>query len=83
MDTYYAESSHDFLGGLDASDDNHVDKVGGYADDDDHAESLQDTDQKEHPAKRHGTVAGDGHFDGLEGCLTSGGEWMEVLLCQR
>jgi hypothetical protein len=57
-----AKGADEFFGGLDACRDDHLDEVGGYADDDHHGESLQDADEEEHLAQRHGAVAGDRHL---------------------
>jgi hypothetical protein len=59
---YNAKGADEFFGGLDACRDDHLDEVGGYADDDHHGESLQDADEEEHLAQRHGAVAGDRHL---------------------
>jgi hypothetical protein len=68
--TYHAESADEFFGGLDTSGDDHLDEVGCDADDNDHGESLQNADQEEHLAQRHGSVAGDRHFEVSEGVLS-------------
>lgn len=58
---YHCECAYEFLGWLNAGCDNHLDEVGGYADDNDHAYGLENADQEEHLAQRHGSVAWDRH----------------------
>jgi len=60
-DTYHTESTNKLLGRLDTSCDDHLDEVGADADDDEHAEGLQDADEQEHLAQGHGVVAWDRH----------------------
>ena len=46
-----------------------MDEVGCDANYDDHGEGLQDADEQEHLAQGHGAVAGDRHFEEVEGGL--------------
>jgi hypothetical protein len=63
---YDAEGADEFFRGLDARGDDHLDEVGGDADDDYHGEGLQNADEQEHLAQRHGTVARDRHLERLK-----------------
>jgi hypothetical protein len=60
--THHAESADELLWRLNASGDDHLDEVGCDADDDNHADGLEDADHQEHLAQRHGSVAWDRHF---------------------
>ena len=60
-ETYHAESADEFFWWLNAGGDDHLDKVGGDADDDNHADGLEDADHQEHLAQGHGSVAWDRH----------------------
>jgi hypothetical protein len=62
--TYHAECADELFGWLGAHDIDHLHEVAADADDDDHAEGLEDADKEEHLAQRHGTVAGDRHVGG-------------------
>lgn len=66
QNTYSGESTDEFLGCLGASDNDHLHEVAADADDNDHAESLQDADQEEHLAQRQGTVGWDRHAGGRD-----------------
>jgi hypothetical protein len=60
--TYHAEGANKLLRWLNTSSDDHLDKVGRDADNDDHADGLEDADHQEHLAQRHGSVAWDRHI---------------------
>ena len=62
--TYHAQCADELFGRLGAHDVDHLHEVAADADDDDHAEGLEDADEEEHLAQRHGTVAGDRHIGG-------------------
>jgi hypothetical protein len=61
IDTYHTERANKLLWWLHTRGDDHLDEVGGDADDDDHADSLQNADEQKHLAQRHGSVAWDRH----------------------
>lgn len=63
--TYHAQCTNEFLGWFNTGCDDHLDEVGANADDQDHADSLEDAGTKEHLAQRHGVVAWDRHIGGL------------------
>jgi hypothetical protein len=60
--THHTERADKLLWRLDTSSDDHLHEVGSDANDDDHADGLQDADGQEHLAQRHGTVAWDRHI---------------------
>jgi len=64
--TYHAQSTDELFGWLNTSCDDHLNKVGADANNQDHADSLENTGAKEHLAQRHGVVAGDRHIGGLK-----------------
>lgn len=64
--TYHAQSADELFRWLNTGCDNHLDEVGANANDQDHADSLENTGAKEHLAQRHGVVAGDRHIGGLK-----------------
>lgn len=66
MCTYHAQCADELFGGLDTGCDDHLDKVGADANDQDHADCLEDAGAKEHLAQRHGVVAWDRHVGGLK-----------------
>lgn len=59
--TYHTEGADELLRRLNASCDNHLDKVGGDANNDDHADGLEDANQEEHLAQGHSSIARDRH----------------------
>lgn len=61
--TYHTERADELLWRLNTGSDDHLDEVGCNADDNDHADGLQNTDTQEHLAQGHGSIAWDRHFD--------------------
>jgi hypothetical protein len=60
--TYHTESTDELLWWLDTGRADHLNEVGADADDEDHAEGLENPDSKEHLAQRHSVVAWDRHI---------------------
>ena len=60
--TYHAESANKLLGWLDTGRADHLNEVRADADDENHAEGLENPDSEEHLAQRHGVVAWDRHI---------------------